>query len=149
MCFFTQSVFSRRKGFTLIELLVVIAIIAMLLAVILPSLRLAKEQARKVLCLSNLRQWHACWQMYLVDNNDKFTIGFDSNGGYHSWMDHMRPYYQTEEIFTCPNAPLQEKQPDCPASSTGNYWGTTRGKWFATNSDTNSEFSGSYGYNYW
>lgn len=46
-------------------------------------------------------------------------------------------------------APLQEKQPDCPASSTGNYWGTTRGKWFATNSDTNSEFSGSYGYNYW
>jgi len=43
-----------RKGFTLIELLVAIGVIALLLALLLPSLQLAKKQARTALCLSNL-----------------------------------------------------------------------------------------------
>ncbi|MHC4352206.1 MAG: prepilin-type N-terminal cleavage/methylation domain-containing protein [Planctomycetota bacterium] len=46
----------KRKAFTLIELLVVIAVIALLLALLIPALRAAKEQGQRAVCLSNLRQ---------------------------------------------------------------------------------------------
>lgn len=47
---------NKTKGFTLIELLVVIAIIAMLLAILMPSLSAVKERAKRVVCASNQRQ---------------------------------------------------------------------------------------------
>ena len=60
----------RRSGFTLIELLVVIAIIAILAALLLPSLARAKDKALNVACLNNLKQLEACWHLYVADNND-------------------------------------------------------------------------------
>jgi prepilin-type processing-associated H-X9-DG protein/prepilin-type N-terminal cleavage/methylation domain-containing protein len=54
----------RRLGFTIIELLVVIAIIAILAGLLVPALRWARESARSVNCVSNLKQLALAWQYY-------------------------------------------------------------------------------------
>jgi prepilin-type N-terminal cleavage/methylation domain-containing protein len=69
----------RRAGFTLIELLVVLAIIAILAGLLLPSLSRAKESARTVVCLNNLRQLNLGWWMYAEDNNDRLVLNNPAN----------------------------------------------------------------------
>jgi len=64
-----------RKGFTLIELLVVIAIIGILAAMVFPVFARARESARKVVCLSNVKNIALAFQMYLADNNDTLPPG--------------------------------------------------------------------------
>lgn len=61
----------QKRGFTLIELLVVIAIIALLLSILMPSLILAKEAAKRIYCLSNFDQLTLAWRVYAEDNDDK------------------------------------------------------------------------------
>jgi prepilin-type N-terminal cleavage/methylation domain-containing protein/prepilin-type processing-associated H-X9-DG protein len=64
---------NRRKGFTLIELLVVIAIIALLMSILLPSIRKAREQGKRIVCLSTLGQLTMCSLMYSDENDDKIV----------------------------------------------------------------------------
>ena len=69
----------RRSGFTLIELLVVIAIIAMLMAILMPTLGRIKKQAAGSVCLSNQHQLVLAWIMYAQDNDDKLVGGHDGH----------------------------------------------------------------------
>ena len=58
-----------KKNFTLIELLVVIAIIAILASILLPALKRAAEEGRKIVCRGNLHQAHIAIYAYLGDND--------------------------------------------------------------------------------
>jgi prepilin-type N-terminal cleavage/methylation domain-containing protein/prepilin-type processing-associated H-X9-DG protein len=70
----------RRKGFTLVELLVVIGIIAILIAMLFPALRRAREQATRTACAAQLRQLTAAVVMYAGENRGKLPSGI-RNGG--------------------------------------------------------------------
>ena len=71
----SEALQGRRmeEGFTLVELLVVIAIIALLMAVLLPALNKARTQAKRITCLSGLKQLTLGWMTYADGNNDKLV----------------------------------------------------------------------------
>lgn len=62
-----RTVARRPSGFTLIEVLVVVAIIALLISILFPALRLAREQSRATVCLSNLKQQGVALSTYSAD----------------------------------------------------------------------------------
>ena len=65
----------KGKAFTLVELLVVIAVIALLMALLIPVLRSARERAQRMVCLSNLRQLTLAWIAYAEDHDGKLVNG--------------------------------------------------------------------------
>lgn len=66
----------NSRGFTLVELLVVISIIALLLAILMPSLQKAREQAKTVVCLSNAKQLGFSWILYTENYGGKLVGGW-------------------------------------------------------------------------
>ena len=94
------------RGFTLIELLVVVAIIALLIAILLPSLSRAREQAKCTVCLSNLREIGLAMQMYGQENRAR--IPSMSCDRYDSplenyWLYVLQRSVKQDMIARCPN----------------------------------------------
>ena len=133
-----------KKAFTLIELLVVISIIALLLAILMPSLGMAKEKARQVVCKSNLHQWGIMFQMYATDYDDKFHTGWRGTTDYTGlWLHALRPYYSgNNDVRTCPSATKLES--DSTIGGAKHAWGN-RADWVAGSDDPFNY--GSYGLN--
>jgi prepilin-type N-terminal cleavage/methylation domain-containing protein/prepilin-type processing-associated H-X9-DG protein len=65
-----------RRAFTLVELLVVIGIVALLMALLLTTLRSMRERAQRATCLSNLRQLHLSFHLYALDHRQRVPLGY-------------------------------------------------------------------------
>src|SRR5438874_1774595 len=100
---------NRKNAFTLIELLVVIAIIAILAAILFPVFAQAREKARGISCLSNLKETTLAFQMYLQDYDEVMVPHrtfwpIASNTTLTArWPFLCQPYIKNWQIFHCPS----------------------------------------------
>src|SRR5688572_3938171 len=118
-----------RPGFTLIELLVVIAIIAILAAILFPVFAQAREKARSISCLSNMRQVGMGLYMYVQDYDETYPRNDDCLPGtnnpvvpsasgcfgpygnrinHYKWWWWVHPYTKNVDIFFCPSRKRRE-----------------------------------------
>jgi prepilin-type N-terminal cleavage/methylation domain-containing protein len=154
---------NQKKGFTLIELLVVIAIIALLLSVIMPALKMAKEQARKIVCKSNLSQLGKAVELYEMQYDYKrFVVRQDASQTDDYWMGKLAPYVGNEhyaqqymlgkkiDVLLCPSAPYGKFQadPTGPYANASGQYGTATMPWSWERS-TGKSTIGSYTFNGW
>jgi prepilin-type N-terminal cleavage/methylation domain-containing protein/prepilin-type processing-associated H-X9-DG protein len=96
--------FAHGGGFTLIELLVVIAIIAILAAILFPVFAQAKEEAKKISCLSNTKQLDLGVILYANDYDDVLMPLADPTNTI-LWTDLEAPYVKSKELQVCPDDP--------------------------------------------
>lgn len=129
---------SRRRAFTLIELLVVVAIIAILAAVLFPVFAKAREKARQISCLSNIKQLSLGFIQYMSDNDsilpgatadvtgqNKFggwmfliTEGTATNPGlFDPTRGSIYPYLKSMGVYLCPDDSFNSKAGDSYASN--------------------------------
>lgn len=108
---------SPRRAFTIIELLVVVGIIGLLTAIILPSLRSVRIQARRTVCGTNLRQIGVALGGYLSDSNDRFPSAAYMPSSIRQTEDSPAPIYITDVLS--PYLKGNTKVFKCPADTPG------------------------------
>lgn len=115
--FMSKPMLRCKKGFTLIELLVVIAIIALLLSILLPSLRTAKAMARRIVCSTNMRASSSGFFIYASNNDDELPISMymmprkdGQDGIVFTNMD--MPFYAFHAFQVDSTAPANAQYPD-------------------------------------
>jgi len=100
----------KKFNFTLLELLIVVAIIGILVSILMPSLGKARESARNVICLNNLKQLYVGFMIYADDNNERFlqtTTALDDTS-LHAWKtaqsNVLKDKYMSssQSVFYCP-----------------------------------------------
>jgi len=141
--------FINWHGFTLIELLVVIAVIALLLAILLPSVQRVRRQAKTVACQANLRQWGVVFSMYMNEHNEQlnWTTWRDV-----PWWRWSRGYSgDCNDLLLCPVAARYEVNTNDPKwrenASMGYGIGSTFSPWKGPGLAARGTLYGSYGFN--
>lgn len=130
----------RSKSFTLIELLVVVAIIGLLISILLPTLRAARERAKTTVCLANQKTLANCAVQYAAEHRDAIVSAQTNSSGWIDWPKkpdgrylttqelaradnvnpHKRgvrdgklfPYALTEDVYHCPSDRRNTPQPE-------------------------------------
>ncbi len=131
---------SLRQGFTLIELLVVIAIIAILAAILFPVFAQARDKARGIACLSNMKQASLSIIMYQQDYDESIPLGNQEYKGevYNydmSWIKAVQPYVKNLQMFVCPNGsydPTTDGKPDSDPTHSGAAGSETNSNQYTT-----------------
>lgn len=118
-----------KRAFTLIELLVVIAIIAILAAILFPVFAQAKEAAKAIACMSNMKQLGIGTMLYLNDSDDQLYFKTSSDplktraniavtADYEEWWNVLMPYVKSKQIFKCPSDSEPTMSPDSSSQLT-------------------------------
>jgi prepilin-type N-terminal cleavage/methylation domain-containing protein len=126
-----RGVGAGQRGFTLIELLVVIAIIAILAAILLPALASAKERAKRILCLGNLRQIGTVTIAYASDNDDRIISARHQTGGSVAFVQ-LAINPPDSAAFASMNVTISSNGPSiwsCPNRPTMPAFSTTYNQW--------------------
>jgi prepilin-type processing-associated H-X9-DG protein len=140
----------RYPAFTLVELLVVIGIIAILVAILMPALQKAREQARAVVCLSNIRQMGLAAQIYMTSHHSKFLPYYSPTGGqFELWMGHLKEFGLSEAARICPTTTGGNPGAAIPDREGAAFlwWGPTGDPTYDPTINRNT--IGSYGMNGW
>ena len=95
----------QRAGFTLIELLVVVAIIALLAAILFPAFSVARENARRTSCASNLKQLGLGFLQYSQDSDEIYPVCMipGRTAEAWGWGGNIYPYVKSPRIYNCPD----------------------------------------------